>query len=285
MNNKIKILLAIVITAAISIITVLFVENKTIQSKNNNPSTIENAFKEINGTGINEIYNKGGVKVSVLDYVYYQINSVLTSEETKIKETTGVSPIDNFIYLLIQDGDKKPTRIISPQPDSIPVVQFVSNDCIVIVMEAHGGFSDLYVINRSTGAVSHYPHNNLAYLSTTSDGQKIVFFQNNSLVVYDAKMQKLQTSPTFVSAGIFSLGYISPDGKMMAFHERTVGDSGDRVKVFVYDLGKNTVKQLGKVDVAGDLVWKDNDSFVNKAMNVVDGKEQWQEKEIFTIKQ
>lgn len=278
MNNKVKILLAIVITATISVAAVLFVQNK-----NTNSSTIENAFKEINGAGISEIYNNGGVRVSLLDYVANQINPVLTSEETKIKETTGVSPIDNFIYLLIQDGDKKPTRIISPQPDSIPMVQFVNNDCIVIVMEDHGGFSDLYIINRPTGAVSHYPHSNLGYLSTLSDGQKIVFFQNKTLVVYDSQMQKLQTSPTFVSAGIFSLGYISPDGKTMAFHERTIGDSGNRVRVFVYDLEKNTVKQVGEVDAAGDLIWKDNNSFINKVMNVVDGKELWQEKQTFTI--
>jgi hypothetical protein len=222
--------------------------------------------------------------VSLLDYVAKQINPVLTPEEKKIKETTGVSPIDNFIYLLIQDGEKKPIRIISPQPDSIPIVQSVNNERIVIVMSNEHGFSDLYIINRSTGAVNHYPHSDLAYLSTTSDGQKIVFIQNNdSMAVYNSQMQKLQTSPAFVSTGVFSLGYISSDDRFVAFHERTIGDSGVRVKVFVYDLEKNIVKQVGEVDVAGDLVWKDNDQFVNKVMNVVDGKEQWQEKETFAI--
>ena len=131
--NKITILLAVVITAAISVAAVLFVENKIVQNKHTNSSTINDAFKEINGTGISEIYNNGSVRVSLLDYVANQINPVLTTEEKKIKETTGVSPIDNFIYLLIQDGNKKPIRIISPQPDSVPIVQSVNNERIVIV--------------------------------------------------------------------------------------------------------------------------------------------------------
>jgi hypothetical protein len=174
----------------------------------------------------------------------------------------------------------------SPEIDLGLIVQSVSDKRIVIVMaDQRGGFSDLYVINRSTGAVSHYPHSNLGYLSTSTDGQKIVFFQNKALVVYDSQMQKLQTSPAFVSTGIFSLGYISPDDRFVAFHERTIGDSGDKVKVFVYDLEKNIVKQVGEVGVAGDLVWKDNNQFVNNVMNVVDGKTQWQEKEMFTIEQ
>lgn len=286
MNMKNKKYIGVVAAAALTVVinvtlTLALCNSKTVEGN----SSINDFFKKINGTGIRELYKKNGVTVSMLDYLYDVIHPVLTSEEISKRESTGISPVDSFIYLLIEDGNTRPIRIISPQADSIPIIQTVNDRYVVIVMGTSvGGFSDVFIADRKTREVNHYPHSNLAYLTTTSDAQKLIFMENNSIVVYDPQMKKLQTSGSLSSIRAFSLGYISPDDKLVAFHERIIGDSGEKERIFLYNIEKNTVQQVGQVDYAEEFVWKNNKSFVNVVMNVVDGKERKEDREIFTVK-
>jgi len=285
MNNKRNSVLIIAVAAIILIGGVFLYFKKSSSCNSNLLSTNKSSVELPAGSFV--VYDKDGVKVIEDKQVQYN------TDNTEVFTPTVNVP-DAYIVDHVYDDSSEIATLISDQIGAGTTVDAVNNQYIFThVIRDIGATADAYVINRQTHDVTHYwlpylPQTvGKEFLAFTSDAKELVLDDKTNVIVLDSSLKEVQRAkiaPTpLISRADASM---SPDDNHLAIisSENYINsDNPPKYAVYVYDLKKNVITKIQDVPDSGKLVWKDNNSFVNNIMNAVDGKEQWQEKETFTI--
>lgn len=236
--------------------------------------------KKISPSGDYLIYNKNGVKVYENPYIQMTMMPL---------DNMGA---ENYVYAKIEDGEKRAMYVLERNPDASVLVQAVNDDYIILpIITQVGTIDSVFIANRNTREVKHYPmfQTDLIYVAFTNDAQKMMVMDyiNGQLVLMDAdrkEIQRLFFSEKENGRVVHTGGSASPDNSKIAFFTTNDSYENPDFGIFVYNIKNNSVEKIGKTTNAGQIVWKDNNIFVNIVKNVENGVEAEQEREKFTVK-
>jgi len=270
MKKYLSVILIIIAVASISIFATRFFDSKMLDKKLSNSKGYL-------------LYNKNDIKI------YENGSSDTVIEPSYANTNIGA---ENYVHVVIEDGNKRPINIVYLNFDAMPLIQTVNENFIVIPMiSAVRTIDSVFIANRETREVLRYPMDvsKETYIAFTNDAQKFIIedFNNKQLVVMDSKGNEIQrlTFSEEENGWVAHAGAsVSPDNKYVAFLTTLGSYENPKFGVFIYNILKNSIQKLGEIGYAERIEWKDDTTFITVITENDSGIITEKEQDRFTIK-
>jgi len=229
------------------------------------------------------LYDKNNVKIYEGGY------SDTVIEPSYVNTNRGA---ENYVSVRIEDGNKIPVSIVYLNFDAMPLIQTVNENFIIVPMiTAVRTIDSIFVANRETRGVLRYlmDVSKETYMAFTNDAQKLIYMdsEKEEMIVTDANKNEMQhlAFPLENNYWVAHTGAaVSPDNNYVAFFTSNGNYENPDFGVYVYDIYKNSVKKVGNTIWAEQIVWKDNNTFVNVVVENDNGVKTEKKHEVFTVK-